>query len=170
MAKRSDTLETVLLAIELLRRIPRGRKVTASELHGQLKDAGIERDLRTIQRQLGMLSEHFEIERDAVAGSTEVDVGSEGHTHLALLDRLSVQTDLLTTGVEHRVGAVRLVVGVEEHRARSGGQILGAERVPYDGGNITRVKYLDDRGRVRYMDDPGAPERRAPRRSDNGEP
>ncbi|WP_043699430.1 helix-turn-helix transcriptional regulator [Tepidimonas taiwanensis] len=64
MAKRSDTLETVLLAIELLRRIPRGRKVTASELHQQLKDAGIDRDLRTIQRQLEMLSEHFEIERD----------------------------------------------------------------------------------------------------------
>ena len=64
MAKRSDTLETVLLAVELLRRIPRGRKVTASDLHRQLKDAGIERDLRTIQRQLEMLSEHFEIERD----------------------------------------------------------------------------------------------------------
>lgn len=64
MAKRSDTLETVLLAVELLRRIPRGRKVTAGELHRQLKDAGIDRDLRTIQRQLEMLSEHFEIERD----------------------------------------------------------------------------------------------------------
>lgn len=64
MAKRSDTLETVLLAVELLRRIPRGRKITASELHNQLKDAGISRDLRTIQRQLEMLSEHFEIERD----------------------------------------------------------------------------------------------------------
>ena len=64
MAKRSDTLETTLLAVELLRRIPRGRKVTASELHQQLVDAGIERDLRTIQRQLEVLSEHFEIERD----------------------------------------------------------------------------------------------------------
>lgn len=64
MAKRSDTLETVLLAVELLHRIPRGRKVTASELHRQLKEAGIDRDLRTIQRQLEMLSEHFEIERD----------------------------------------------------------------------------------------------------------
>jgi predicted DNA-binding transcriptional regulator YafY len=64
MAKRSDTLETVLLAVELLRRIPRGRKVTASELHRQLKDAGFDRDLRTIQRQMEMLSEHFEIERD----------------------------------------------------------------------------------------------------------
>ncbi len=64
MAKRSDTLETVKLAVELLRRIPRGRKVTASELHEQLQHAGIERELRTIQRQLEMLSEHFEIERD----------------------------------------------------------------------------------------------------------
>ncbi len=64
MAKRSDKLETVLLAVELLRRIPRGRKVSAKELHSQLKDAGIDRDLRTIQRQLEMLSEHFEIERD----------------------------------------------------------------------------------------------------------
>lgn len=64
MAKRPDTLETVLLAVELLRRIPRGRKVTARELHQQLEDTGISRDLRTIQRQLEMLSEHFEIERD----------------------------------------------------------------------------------------------------------
>lgn len=47
-----------------MRRIPRGRKVTVGELHQQLKDAGIERELRTIQRQLEMLSEHFEIERD----------------------------------------------------------------------------------------------------------
>lgn len=64
MHKRSDTMETTKLAVELLRRIPRVRKITASELHQQLKDAGIERDLRTIQRQLEMLSEHFEIERD----------------------------------------------------------------------------------------------------------
>lgn len=64
MAKRPETLETVLLAIELLRRIPRGRKITASQLHAQLKDAGIDRELRTIQRQLEMLAKHFEIERD----------------------------------------------------------------------------------------------------------
>ena len=64
MSQRPDTLETVLLAVELLRRIPRGRKITASELHRQLKDAGMERTERTIQRQLEMLSSHFEIERD----------------------------------------------------------------------------------------------------------
>lgn len=64
MGKRADTLETTVLAIELLRRIPRGRRITARELHQQLRDAGIERELRTIQRQLDALSEHFEIERD----------------------------------------------------------------------------------------------------------
>lgn len=64
MPKRPDTLETVLIALELLRRIPRGKKVSASELHAQLKDAGLARDLRTIQRQLEMLTSHFDIERD----------------------------------------------------------------------------------------------------------
>lgn len=44
----------------------------------------------------------------------------------------------------------------------TGGQILGAERVPFDGRNINRVKYMDDRGRVRYMDDP-VPDRAMPR-------
>ena len=64
MPQRPDTLETVLLTIELLRRIPRGRKITAGELRRQLKDAGMERTERTIQRQLELLSSHFEIERD----------------------------------------------------------------------------------------------------------
>lgn len=64
MPKRPESVETLVLALEILRRIPRGRKITAKELHEQLQDAGIDRDLRTIQRQLEMLSEHFEIERD----------------------------------------------------------------------------------------------------------
>ena len=64
MAQRPDTLDTALLLLELLRRIPRRRKITTSELHQQLKGAGFERDLRTIQRQLEILSEHFDIERD----------------------------------------------------------------------------------------------------------
>ncbi|MDO6406995.1 helix-turn-helix transcriptional regulator [Pantoea phytobeneficialis] len=64
MAKRPETIETTLLAIELLRRIPRGRKITARELHEQLSHAGIERDLRTIQRHLEMLCNHFDIECD----------------------------------------------------------------------------------------------------------
>ena len=64
MTKRPDTLETAHLILELLRRIPRGRKITASELHDQLNSAGIVRDLRTIQRQLEMLIQHYEIECD----------------------------------------------------------------------------------------------------------
>lgn len=64
MPKRSDTFKTVLLALELLRRIPRNRKVSASELHEQIAGLGLDRNLRTIQRQLEMLSEHFDIERD----------------------------------------------------------------------------------------------------------
>lgn len=64
MPRRPESSETLGLALEILRRIPRGRKITAKELHQQLQDAGIDRDLRTIQRQLEMLSEHFEIERD----------------------------------------------------------------------------------------------------------
>jgi len=35
------------------------------------------------------------------------------------------------------------------------GQVLSAERVPYDGRSVNRIKIVDDRGRVRvYMDDP----------------
>ncbi len=40
MATRPDTLHTTVLAIELLRRIPRNRKVTAAELHKQLQHVG----------------------------------------------------------------------------------------------------------------------------------
>ena len=41
---------------------------------------------------------------------------------------------------------------------RTGGQVLSAERVPYDGRNINRIKVVDERGRVRvYMDDPQTP-------------
>lgn len=35
------------------------------------------------------------------------------------------------------------------------GQVLSAERVPYDGRSVNRIKVVDDQGRVRiYMDDP----------------
>jgi predicted DNA-binding transcriptional regulator YafY len=64
MPTRSDTTESVALALEILRRIPRRGKITARQMAEQLRDAGIERDLRTIQRQLNLLSERFGIERD----------------------------------------------------------------------------------------------------------
>ena len=64
MSKRPDPLETLKLSHELLRRIPKGRTVTAPELQQQLADAGFERDMRTIQRQLETLSECFDLDRD----------------------------------------------------------------------------------------------------------
>lgn len=64
MAKRTDTMDTVLLTLQLLKRIPRGRKVTAAELQAQLADVGFVRDLRTVQRQLEVVCDHFDIERD----------------------------------------------------------------------------------------------------------
>ena len=64
MNTRTRNLDTVLLSLEILRRIPRGRKITAVELHEQLSHAGFVRDLRSIQRHLDTLSEHFDIERD----------------------------------------------------------------------------------------------------------
>lgn len=64
MPKRPDSLETLQLSHELLRRIPKGRTITAPELHQQLADAGFERDMRTIQRQLETLAEFYELDRD----------------------------------------------------------------------------------------------------------
>lgn len=64
MAKRSDTKETVLLALELMRRIPRKHKISTTELCEQLDNTDVKRDIRTIQRQLDMLCQHFDIERD----------------------------------------------------------------------------------------------------------
>ena len=64
MAKRPDGIETVLFTLELLRHIPRSHKVSAADLHDQMSSAGYDRDIRTIQRQLKTLSEHFPIELD----------------------------------------------------------------------------------------------------------
>lgn len=48
----------------MLKRIPKSHQVTARELHQQLKHIGIERELRTVQRNLELLCEHFDIIRD----------------------------------------------------------------------------------------------------------
>jgi predicted DNA-binding transcriptional regulator YafY len=62
--KKPDNFETLNLTLELLRRIPRGRKVTVSELHSELQALGFERDERSIQRMLKNLSERFGLDRD----------------------------------------------------------------------------------------------------------
>lgn len=62
--KKPDTFETLRLALELLRRIPRQSKVSTKELHQQLLAIGFDRDERSIQRLLKSLSDQFDIERD----------------------------------------------------------------------------------------------------------
>ncbi len=43
------------------------------------------------------------------------------------------------------------------------GQVLSAERVPYDGRDVNRIKTVDEHGRVRvYMDDPRRPQPQDP--------
>lgn len=43
------------------------------------------------------------------------------------------------------------------------GEVLSAERVPFDGRDVNRVKFVDSSGRVRiYMDDPHARRQRPP--------
>jgi hypothetical protein len=52
------------------------------------------------------------------------------------------------------------------------GQVLSAERMQYDGRDVTRIKVVDDEGRVRvYMDDdqPNSDQDR-PQRSDDTPP
>lgn len=52
------------------------------------------------------------------------------------------------------------------------GQVLSAERMQYDGRDVTRIKVVDDEGRVRiYMDDPQpAAEPSRPSRNDDKPP
>ncbi len=61
---RPESLDTVMMTLEMLKRIPRTGKVTAVALREQLAHAGFERDLRTVQRQLSALCEHLDIDCD----------------------------------------------------------------------------------------------------------
>jgi len=63
-SKREDGVDTGILLIEILKRIPRRGKVTAAEIQSQLSAQGMDRSLRSIQRHLDTLSEKFDIERD----------------------------------------------------------------------------------------------------------
>lgn len=62
MPQRSSNLEAVRLSLEILKKISRYREVTSTELKNQLAVAGINRDIRTIQRTLKFLVDNFPIE------------------------------------------------------------------------------------------------------------
>ena len=102
MAKRPDSLETLQLSHELLRRIPKGRTITAPELHQQLMEAGYEREMRTIQRQLETLSEFYDIERDD--SSKPYRYRWKENAKGLSLPGLSAQESLLLTLAEQQLG------------------------------------------------------------------
>lgn len=61
---RGASLETALIILEILRLLPRKRFTTATDVWNALKGAGYEREVRSVQRLLEQLSDHFPIERD----------------------------------------------------------------------------------------------------------
>ncbi len=64
MVKRASTQESLVIAFEILKRIPKSYQITAKELHKQLVEIGLQRDLRSVQRTLEMLCDHFDIVKD----------------------------------------------------------------------------------------------------------
>lgn len=61
---KTNATEQLSLVFELYHRIPQGRKVTASELKAELANAGIYRSIRSVQRNLDVIVEYFDVEKD----------------------------------------------------------------------------------------------------------
>lgn len=61
---RGASLETAFIIIEILRLMPRRRFTTAVHIWNTLNASGYERDMRSVQRLLDQLTDHFPIERD----------------------------------------------------------------------------------------------------------
>jgi len=61
---RPGTHETLLMTLCMLDMIPKVGKISTLEILRRLTEMGYERDLRSIQRQLEVLSKQFAIERD----------------------------------------------------------------------------------------------------------
>lgn len=101
MAEHPKALEKVRLVIELLRRIPRNRKVTAKELQEQVAELGFERTIRSIQRTLMDLAEAFDIELDEK--SKPYGYRWKEHSHGLALPFLSDQESLLLALAEQQV-------------------------------------------------------------------
>lgn len=89
---------------------------------------------------------------DRGAGGGARDAGDRAERSRRMDDRHN-------RGEDHRA----LSDAVRRVERRTGGQVLSAERVPFDGRNVNRVKVIDSSGRVRvYMDDPQGQGRRQP--------
>ena len=93
-----------------------------------------------------------------------LDRGGVGRDAGDRSDRMRRMDDRHDRGEDHRA----LSDAVRRVERRTGGQVLSAERVPFDGRNVNRVKVIDSSGRVRvYMDDPQGQGQRDPRQRDD---
>lgn len=61
---KASTTEQLSLVFELYRRIPQGRKVTAKQLQAELADAGMYRGIRSVQRNLDVIVDYFDVDKD----------------------------------------------------------------------------------------------------------
>lgn len=104
MPKRPAALQTLQLSLELLRRIPRCGSVTVTELHQQLSGAGFERETRTLQRQLQMLSTFGYIECDDNSKPYRYSAKEGAKSFSA--QGLSPQESLLLTLAEQQLGSL----------------------------------------------------------------
>lgn len=62
--KSTSNIEPISFAFELYQRIPRSRSITAKELQSELSHIGIERDIRTIQRNLNTVVQYLDVDQD----------------------------------------------------------------------------------------------------------
>lgn len=101
MSQRKNTQDSLILALEILKRIPKFKKVTTSELGQQLEAIGITRSIRTIQRCVEMLSEHFTIVRDTRSKPYGYSWGNESRQFLA--STLNIHESLLLALAEEHL-------------------------------------------------------------------
>lgn len=143
MPKRPDSLETLQLSHELLRRIPKGRTITASELHQQLTEAGFERDMRTIQRQLETLAEYYELDRDE--STKPYRYSWKPYAKGLSLPSLSPQESLLLILVEQHLSALlptKLMKSMEGFFAQAHSQLEGKNATMRDREWLEKVRVI----------------------------
>ena len=128
MPKRPDSLATLQLSLELLHRIPKRGSITATELRLQLKDAGFEREPRTIQRLLETLSDpdstFYGIERDD--SSKPYRYRWKENAKGLTLPGLSTQESLLLTLAEQQLSSLlpaKLMKSMESFFTQARGQL-----------------------------------------------
>ena len=143
MPKRPDSLETLQLALELLKRIPKKQTITATELRLQLLEAGFEREPRTIQRLLETLSEFYDIERD---DSTKPYLYRWKENAKGLsLPSLSTQESLLLTLAEQQLGNLlpaKLMKSMEGFFSQARGQLDAKKPTPPEREWLEKVRVV----------------------------